>query len=130
MNDGKDKLKIWQFFTFKLNLTLKWKVNYTQNNRDLNQGVSSLNGWQVIARTSKVLPHTRTHRQTDAANDNTLRPKLASGKNDIDTTKHPLWLTEAEMTYICICNLTSISSDDGLSPGRQNGGHFVSASMC
>ena len=24
----------------------------------------------------------RTHRQTDAGNDNTRRPKLASGKND------------------------------------------------
>ena len=118
MNDGKDKLKIWQFFTFKLNLTLKFKVNYPpqvqgqlpptppppppqkkkkkkkkkQNNRDINQGVlllwskfcdSSLNAWQVIARTSKWLPHTQTHRQTDAANDNTRRPKLASGKNVI-----------------------------------------------
>ena len=28
MNDGKDKDKIWQFFTFKFNLTLKFKVNY------------------------------------------------------------------------------------------------------
>ena len=44
-----------------------------QNNRDLNQGVllfwskfgdSSLNGWQVIARTSKWLPHTQTYTQT------------------------------------------------------------------
>ena len=60
-----------------------------QNNRDLNQGVllywskfgdSSLNGWQVIARTSKWLPHT----QTDAGNDNTRRPKLASGKNGVN----------------------------------------------
>ena len=61
-----------------------------QNNRNLNQGLlllwskfgdSSLNAWQVIARTSKLLPHTQTHRQTDAANDNTRRPKLASGKD-------------------------------------------------
>ena len=53
MNDGMDKLKIWYFFTLKLNSTLKFKVNYPQNNRDLNQGVllfwskfgdSSLNG--------------------------------------------------------------------------------------
>ena len=28
--------------------------------------------------------HTRTHKQTDAGNDNTRRPKLASGKNAID----------------------------------------------
>ena len=63
-----------------------------QNNRDLNQGVlplwskfgdSSLNARQVIARTSKWLPHTQTHGQTNAANDNTRRPKLASGKNDL-----------------------------------------------
>ena len=88
MNDGKEELKILQFFIFKLNLTLKFKVNYPPNNRDLNQGVlllwskfgdSSLNPWQDIMRTSKWLPHTQTHRQTDAANDNTQRPKLASG---------------------------------------------------
>ena len=67
-----------------------------QNYRDLNQGLlhllskfgePSLNGCWVIARTSKCLPHTqtdgRTHRQTDAGNGNTRRPKLASGKNDI-----------------------------------------------
>ena len=50
-----------------------------QNNSDINQGLlhlwskfgdPSLNGWWVIARTSKWLPHTRTdgrtHRQTQA----------------------------------------------------------------
>ena len=56
-----------------------------QNNRDLNQGVlhlwfkfgdSNLNEWKVIARTSPWLTPTRT----DAGNDNTRRPKLASGK--------------------------------------------------
>ena len=40
----------------------------------------SMNGWGVIARTSIWLPHTQTHKQTDAGNDNTRRPKLASGK--------------------------------------------------
>ena len=30
----------------------------------------------------------RTHRQTDAGNDNTRRPKLASGKNDIVKAKN------------------------------------------
>ena len=67
-----------------------------QNNRDLNQGLlhlwskfgdPSLNGSQVIAQTSKWLTHTQTDRQThthtDAGNDNTRRPKLASGKNGI-----------------------------------------------
>ena len=65
----------------------------SQNNMDLNQGLlhlwskfgdPSLNGFQVIAQTSKWLPHTRTGRwtvtKTDAGNDNTRRPKLASGK--------------------------------------------------
>ena len=59
-----------------------------QNNRDLNQGLLHLwskfgdpswNGWWVITRTSSWLTHGRTHRQTDAGNDNTRRPKLASG---------------------------------------------------
>ena len=59
-----------------------------KNNRDLNQGIlhiwskfgdSSLNGWWVIARTSSWLTDTQTH--THAGNDNTRRPKLASGKN-------------------------------------------------
>ena len=45
-----------------------------QNNRDLNQGLlhllskfgdPSLNGWWVIARTSKCLPHTQTDGRTD-----------------------------------------------------------------
>ena len=61
------------------------------NNKHLNQGVlhlwskfgdSSLNGWWVIVRTSKWLIHTHRHmdRHTDAGDDNTQRPKLASGK--------------------------------------------------
>ena len=39
-----------------------------------------MNGWWVIVRTSKWLIHTRTHGHTDAGDDNTRRPKLASGK--------------------------------------------------
>ena len=31
----------------------------------------------------------RTHRQTDAGNDNTRRPKLASGKNKIEDQTNP-----------------------------------------
>ena len=65
----------------------------SKNNRDLNQGLlhlwskfgdSSLNGWWVTARTSWWLTdrHTHTHTHTHAGNDNTRRPKLASGKND------------------------------------------------
>ena len=64
-----------------------------QNNRDLNQGLlhlwskfddPSLKGLWVIARTSWGFDaHTRTHTRTDAGNDNTRRPKLASGKNVI-----------------------------------------------
>ena len=61
-----------------------------KNNRDLNQGLlhlcskfgdSSLNGWWVTARTSWWLTDRHTHTHTHAGNDNTRRPKLASGKN-------------------------------------------------
>ena len=63
-----------------------------QNNRDLNQGLShlwskfgdsSLNGWWVIARTSWWLTDRHTH--THAGNDNTRRPKLASGKKQTNS---------------------------------------------
>ena len=61
-----------------------------KNNRDLNQGVlhlwskfgdPSLNGRWVIVQTSSWLIHTHTptHRPTYASDDNTRRPKLASG---------------------------------------------------
>ena len=76
------------------NKTKQNKNKKTQNNRGLNHGLLhiwskfgdlSLNGWWVVARTSKCLAHTqtdgRTHRQTDAGNGNTRRPKLALGKN-------------------------------------------------
>ena len=65
-----------------------WSI-VPQNNRDLNQGLyhlwskfgdSSLNGWWVIARTSWWLTDRHTHTHTHAGNDNTRRPKLASGK--------------------------------------------------
>ena len=61
-------------FDLKLNLTLKVNTITPQNNRDLNQGLlhiwskfgdPSLNGWWVIARTSKWLMHTQTDTQTD-----------------------------------------------------------------
>ena len=66
----------------------------TDDNKDLNQGLlhlwskfgdPSLNRSRVIARTSKWLTHRLTHTHgythTDAGDDNTRRPKLASGKN-------------------------------------------------
>ena len=65
-----------------------------QNNRDLNQGLLHLwskfgdpswNGWWVIARTSLWLMHGWTHTQTDAGNNNTRRPKLASGQKSWQT---------------------------------------------
>ena len=67
-----------------------------KNNRDLNQGLlhlcskfgdSSLNEWWVIVRTSPWLIHTHGH--TDAGNDNTRKPKLASGKKEMDAKKIP-----------------------------------------
>ena len=80
-------------FDFKVKFDLEGQgQSPPKNNKDLNQGLlqlwskfgdPSLNGWCVIAWTSKWLPHTRTdeqtHTQTDAANENTQRPKLASG---------------------------------------------------
>ena len=62
MSYGVDKLKMGQILTLKLNLTLKGKVDYPQNKRDVNQGVLHLkfkfgelssNGW-VIVRTNLV----------------------------------------------------------------------------
>ena len=64
--------------------------NLGQNRRDLEIwqmtkfGGSSLKAWWFMARTSSGLTDTHTDRhtdrQTDAGNDNTRRPKLASGK--------------------------------------------------
>ena len=49
-------------------------------------GVSNLNAWWVMARTSLADTHTEGHThtraQTDAGNDNTRRAKLASGNKD------------------------------------------------
>ena len=44
-------------------------------------GDPSLKVSRVIVRTSKWLTHTDRHTHTDAGNNNTRRPKLASGKN-------------------------------------------------
>ena len=63
------------FFTFKLNLTLKFEVIVPQNNRDLNQGFlhflskfgdSSLKKWQITMQKTWVDTWTdgHTHRQT------------------------------------------------------------------
>ena len=71
-----------------------WSI-IPQNNRDLNQGLlhlwskfgdPSLNGLWVIPRTNLVTDGL-TDGRTDAGNDNTRRPKLASGKNDINILK-------------------------------------------
>ena len=72
-----------------VNLDFQVKIS-PQNNRDLNQGLlhfwskfgdPSLKGSRVIARTRKWLTHRQTHTHTDAGNDNTRKPILASGKN-------------------------------------------------
>ena len=62
-----------------------------QNNRDLNQGLlhllskfgdPSLNGWWVIARTSKCLPHTQTDGRTDGHTDRqTQATTIPEGQN-------------------------------------------------
>ena len=48
-------------------------------------GDPSLKEWWVMARTTSGVIHTHghTHTQTDAVNNNTWRPKLASGKNPL-----------------------------------------------
>ena len=103
MSYGAVELKMGQIWTFKLNLTLKVKVNRPQTMGILTNvflhhwskfGDHSLNGLCVLARTSSGLTHTRTqthtrththtHGQTDARNDNTRRSKLASDKNCSD----------------------------------------------
>ena len=43
--------------------------------------------------------HGRTHRQTDAGNDNTRRPKLASGKKHFNKYVAPRWMRSGEITY-------------------------------
>ena len=62
----------------------KKKKNKNKNNRDLFQGVlhlwstfsdPSLNGFRVIARTSKWLIHTRTHGHTDTQTQATTIPE-------------------------------------------------------
>ena len=67
--------------------------------------------------------HTLTHRPTDAADDNTWRPKLASGKNEltfITTILAPLFLTHArvfllsaEIYYLIYWGLNNCSNFAG-----------------
>ena len=93
MNDGMDKVKIWQFFTLKLNLTLKVKVNHPKNKGILTKVFYTYGANLVIlawtgvelsrGQASDYRTHGRTDTQTDAGNDNTRRPKLALGKNPI-----------------------------------------------
>ena len=102
-----------------------------QNNRDLNQGLfhlwskfgdSSLNGWWVIARTSWWLTDRHTHTHTHAGNDNTRRPKLASGKKptcsipyDCSTKNQNRWLIFLCKSAYCLNSY----------PPGQNGRHFT-----
>ena len=89
---------IRQNSTFKFNFILKVKVDTPpppppkkkqKKKTEFNQGIlhlcskfgdSSFNGRWVIMWTSKWL----IHRHTDAGDDNTRRPKLASGKNSTE----------------------------------------------
>ena len=73
MSYGADKLKRSKHLIFKLNLTLKVKIDHPQNNRHLNQGLlhlcskfgdSSLNELRLIVRTSPWLIHTHGHTDT------------------------------------------------------------------
>ena len=69
-----------------------WQQNWLKNHTVLLSkfGGSSLNAWWFMAWTSSGLTdihtHTDTHRQTDTGNDYTRRPKLVSGKNNVNST--------------------------------------------
>ena len=108
--------------SLKLYLTLKIKVNFAQNNRDLNQcGLllwtkfyqPSLNRW-VIVRTSKWLVHTHT----DTGDDNTRRPKLASG-NETFIRQIPMfhqhtkpWSQKWYVRVVLLFNIPSVIDHD------------------
>ena len=105
-----------------LNSILPWSSRsiVPKNNRDLNQGLlhlwskfcgSSLNGWWVTARTSWWLTdrHTHTHTHLHAGNDNTRRPKLASGKNEIIPHKVHYWI-EISLTICTIIYHISVGT--------------------
>ena len=91
-----------KFWVWRSILPWRSRSIVPQNSRDLNQGLLHLwskcgdpswNGYWVITRTSSWLTHRRTHIQTDAGNDNTRRPKLASRKNySISKLKHVRWV--------------------------------------
>ena len=91
------KFKMGQVFTLKLNFTLKVKVSHFQSPPKTIEiltkvfytfgpnlailawtGLELSRGKQVID--TQTDTHTRTHTYTDAGDDNTRRPKLATGK--------------------------------------------------
>ena len=51
--------------------------------------------------------HTRTHRPTDAGDDNTRRPKLASGKNDL-YIKTWSYLPDVDNSCLYICTMHEV----------------------
>ena len=81
-----------QLLTLKLNLTLKVKVNHPPKTIGILTKVFYTYGPNLVilawtgdelsrGQASDYRTHGRTDTQTDAGNDNTRRPKLASGKN-------------------------------------------------
>ena len=92
-----DKLKMGYILTLKFNLALNIKVDFPQNNRNPNKGVLHvwLKFWwlqieQVYCYHSEKQV-INTH--TETGNDNTRRPKLASGKNGkLYTHSHVLYI--------------------------------------
>ena len=100
-----------------------------QNNRALNQGLlhlwskfgdPSLNSWWIIARTSSWLTDTQTH--THAGNDNTRRPKLASGNNRLyelvsptfEIAIVPMPYESYSKSYVWDSNRLNLCHTDGL----------------
>ena len=102
MTYGADNLtssKWGKFWLWSLIWSWRSRSITCKNNRDLNQdllhlwskfGDPTLNGSRVIAQTSKWLTHRPTHTHmdthTDAGDDDTRRPKRASGKKKLHIT--------------------------------------------
>ena len=102
-----DKLKMVQILTLKLNLTLKIKVNHPTRNRDLNQGLLHLwSKFDDLAWTGDELSRGqtwwRTEGWTDAGNDKTRRPILASGNK--------MHITRLSFSELCVVSCVHYNS--------------------
>ena len=66
--------------------------------------------------------HARTHTQTDAGNDNTRRPKLASGNKSNDKTTYMAQTSHICQQYVSI-NITTVMKVENHATDSSVGGH-------